>query len=450
MTMCKQGWWSRIAWDEVQGTVQQHNSELANILDELSKSEAAPLLTRVRYPFGTEIISSGELKLPCDCDACARLIAHLTGRTSIPLGLVLNNRIEVLTKGKNTHQTEPLRLLCPGDMFGVFEIAERMRNQPVRPAWTLSAGARTVVPLWQFGNRALTAAIKKVLDDSEQDQVAVDTHASLDLLPSKNDGDRWHEHFWPVLNTLARRADPNWIVEVLFLDVDWSNLQTGQPLRAYIFETAWDQSRELRERAQATSQRETAVVSRIIRISRGEGIGFTPGLQNGELGPFGPLQNKLVGALLAGNRQGNGRVATALPKLPLLLLPTRMASVKRDAGVAYFSLNNRFTEPIVDARKFSHEWRQIAGDARKAARRLADRTQGSGVRLDFFSADTAIIDSDTKAFAIYKKDFFEYDFSEQLSLAKDAGWPASLAHDDVLTTKTEGFFVSFARIALPA
>jgi hypothetical protein len=434
---CEHEYWSEVLWDDVRGAVQKSNPNFAAILDQLNSNKSLPILFKAKYLFGKEIILSGKFKPPCNCDACKALVGNLTRYAQLPLGFVMNNCIEALIQSRDQHKTNPLRILKPGDLFGVFEVIDKMHEYSTNPTWTLSAGARTIIPLWQFRNSHFRDAIRALLKSMDS------VNRELLLPHNKAAADKLYEQFWPMLKTMVQQIDSSWMVDVLFLDANWDDLEIGHILRAYLFEAAWNQSRELREIGLSNFQQQTQAVSQIVRISHGESIGFTPWLKNGELGPFALLQEALFNELLLICKRKKNSLSL---NLPLLLLPCTICKNAAEVGsrIAYFSINNKFIEGEVD-QKYSQECRMIARDILRLKGKI---NYFNNFQIDFFTDDKAHIegDNDVKALKSYKEKFFLKDFEEQLSIAKKIGWPSDLTPENVMTMKSEGFFTSFARM----
>lgn len=106
----------------------------------------------LRYRFGEHITSRGVFKPPCPkCAPCRTLKSRFTrALQSIPLGLVCSNTAEVFLDSADpaTVAPRPLRLLGPGELFGVFETLDVLFDEEHRKApWSVVAGARSVVAL---------------------------------------------------------------------------------------------------------------------------------------------------------------------------------------------------------------------------------------------------------------------------------------------------------------
>jgi hypothetical protein len=89
-----------VNWEQVKSVVEKANPALAKIIDAWNPSFP---LYEASYPYGAVIIKNGVFHLPLRNDSLARLQAREVpsalkddlSYTSLPLGLVLNNSVEV-------------------------------------------------------------------------------------------------------------------------------------------------------------------------------------------------------------------------------------------------------------------------------------------------------------------------------------------------------------------
>jgi hypothetical protein len=445
MSNCSSACCTTVLWDAIHDEVKLHNPDLAKVLNSL---KVKPALLKVKYCYGEEIVQDGKFRLPCECNECIQITNNIRDITPIPLGVVLKNSIEILEKSKNDHKTEPLRILQPGDLFGAFEVADLITGVSELPRWTLSAGARTIIPIWEMQNESVQEAIKKVF-------------YSVGIAKSKFDSSKkkrsdWHENFWLAIKALARSVDKNWVVEVLIIAEDWHKLDRKQPLRAYLFETAWVQSRASRERGRIKrSESIDAILLKMLHVALGEDVGFTPSIQSSELGPFSAIQNKLFSALVeAAKKNKSGK----LPPLPLLLLPYQLS--ERDSkksnqpNFAYLSLENNFV-PAYEIDKPSSS-AYLKANTGKRDELITNHSLSDKVEIGFIIADSSdrnLVETEVVLRSAYVDRYFGSDFAEQLKLAQDVGWVKEGSGDyfkEALFAKNSGFLVAFARVVKKA
>lgn len=444
MDSCERGGWKAVAWHEVESRLSATSSGLACILGARTKAVTRSAIANfpplsmflVRYPFGEELVEDGQFRLPCQCGKCKQLVETLTRQSPIPLGLVLENRVEVLIRDKRSYTTEPLRILSPGQIYGAFEIADLMSGGcRARPQWTVVAGTRSAIPLWPRTNKYINRALG---------------------LPERSGGgkgpdeaERWRNEFWPRLRTQVREVGQGWSADVLYIHTDWKALLPGDELRAYVFEIAWSQSRELRERGAEVEFRD-ATVSTILRVARGESVGFSPNVGGLDAGPFLAFQKWLFEEVKKCAKHHLGRPSNAgkLVPLPLLVLPLQTC-VDDPSGsqFLYFSASNDFVKVDLGSEKYAERWKEVAATTLRRAKTTFDETIG----FDFFISDTAHQDDHAQPVSKYKSSFFKDDFAEQLAIAGEVGWVGSdrlPIWERVLVAKDQGFLIAFVRIAL--
>src|SRR5262249_31106383 len=140
--------------------------------------------------------------------------------------------------------------------------------------WTLVSGTRSVIPLWSRTNPQINEAFG--LPSRERAQ-------------PEEEQERWRTAFWPKLQQRIREVEPGWRAQCLLIDADWRSLPRGNELRDIALQTAWHQSRPLRERG-ATLECKDSALSTIVRIANGTAIGYSPRLDNFMAGPLAQHQ----------------------------------------------------------------------------------------------------------------------------------------------------------------
>jgi hypothetical protein len=218
-----------------------------------------------------------------------------------------------------------------------------------------------------------------------------------------------------------------------------------------IFETSWEQSRELREAGESGASEDKDVLG-LFRVARGDGVGFSASLVNNELGPFTDYLSSFFEHL---RHRRSPKDSSALP---LFVFPAQ-ADARKDSmqGHLYFSLSS----PFSPARKSKQA--QAMNTFSHAVVAIRNRGTAYDLReLNFkFLAHNAALGAGPHAvkFKDYLDKDFEKDFAEQLLLARNAEWGrVSGEDDDVYRTsflkrahpensRQHGFLASFVRIS---
>ena len=161
-------------------------SRLADTLNEAVSIRKAPQGNVVgflaSYGFGESIWESTQRQFvsPCTasrhelCDNC-RALEAATSQGAIPLTAVVGGTVEVSTNPAGNRHA-PLRILSPGEFFGVFEALneyhDKNKKYPrprsvLQTPWQIVAGTRAVQILAPFRDQALQKAIDSTLIDAQ-------------------------------------------------------------------------------------------------------------------------------------------------------------------------------------------------------------------------------------------------------------------------------------------
>ncbi len=114
-----------VTWEFIREEVAATNHELYEVIELLSPDKKLTLF-KARYPFGAHIIDNGILNLPHKSGKVIPLktaevekkIKDKLSYSPIPLALLMNKASEVFVK--NGEHIIPLKLLPPGNLFGLF------------------------------------------------------------------------------------------------------------------------------------------------------------------------------------------------------------------------------------------------------------------------------------------------------------------------------------------
>lgn len=341
-----------VPFDEVRARIDALHPQLMGALkDVLSglKRGNPPGFHSARYRYGQLIVDRGTFNPPCSSSACSECKA-LKGDCAyghIPLAVILNNSVEVFVEqdiigpqgradtlgaiGKSV----PLQMLSEGDLFGTFETLDGlMGKHDGLPPWSVSAGARSIWVLSPLGDRRLS----ETLADNTGNDI---------------DWNRGDSH-WSLVEQVMRQQP--WEVEVLFISRGFmerveSRLPGTQNLFGLILETAWEQSRSLRNgttfeaslrrwyldgpaQSVASDFGELylyATACHLFSISRGDLPAYKPaGSAKKQYGPFVSFEQTLHEALkiikketATGNKVADRKQAIA--HYPVTIQPERLA-----------------------------------------------------------------------------------------------------------------------------
>lgn len=298
---------SEIGWDELESRAPARAREIL-VAIRGARPKRPQAVSVARYRYGADILQTGQFQVPCvaehrdnECHECRSLSGRFPAG-QLPLGLVLENPVEVYLQ-ESTHLT-PLRVLGPGEWFGVFEaldagiIAGREEFQPVTASgsYNVSSGAksaRLIAPCsTEWANRLCRSDRK---------------HRAMRALNSERPEDRSSE----LIRIFNEQQDSPWSVEVALLRPDLAaRLET--PARARLLEVGWTQGRHLLSRSledsawleryheyAASSSTAGMLTLRTARhllyVARGEQPAFKPvGSAGPETGPLRGFQRWLM------------------------------------------------------------------------------------------------------------------------------------------------------------
>lgn len=283
----------------------------------------------VRLPYGREIVQGGQLQSPCQpasrCSSCSQLIKSAQNASlTIPLSLVLKQAVEVFlpieSAGLEHAPSRPMRLLSPGEFFGVFETLDAQTGSPpTTPPWGVTAGARSVTVLTSEMSEKMKKTLSRELHDS-----ALRGQSSALMHAMRRDG-------WELVRHLVRGSpttgSPEWIAELLIFTGATARALQSHPAGARallnVAMIGWVQSRDLRggliqeerlaqnqhlNRAGISSADRLAlggVLRQVVAIARGDLPGYSP-VTSESIVPIHLLRTRL--SALAGPSKG-GRAA---------------------------------------------------------------------------------------------------------------------------------------------
>ena len=218
-------------WGSLKLRLRALSPELCQAVDELAAQNPGSRFFVARYRYGDLIVDSGTFRSPCDgrCAECTEL-HNATRRSTIPLGIVLDNSIEVFQDYPEEdfgHRFAPLALIGAGDVFGVFETLDNcLRAVESRPEWSVSAGSRSASVVGPIRSEPLARKLAAAVNHRIDWRYKSDPH-------------------WLLIREVAKDVD--WTTTIMvFPDAITRKIDLNGRLFHLLLETGWKQSRGLR------------------------------------------------------------------------------------------------------------------------------------------------------------------------------------------------------------
>ena len=221
-----------LVWDDVRQDIISTNSELVDIIDQISPSKEYTIF-KVKYPYGTKILKEGLLYLPdkhgnllpiteCSSDIRKKLGYNLD---SNPVSIVLNNSVELFLSLED--RIVPFYGLIPaGSLFGAWKVVSPgISHHPVF-LWDMTAGARSIFML------------PKITESGAHDKLRKKMHLTAEKPKTLLD-------HWGIFKQIANNyqvKDP-WHTELLFFSKKWFEQlddKAWESFNYYILKKAWD------------------------------------------------------------------------------------------------------------------------------------------------------------------------------------------------------------------
>ncbi|MGA2086173.1 MAG: hypothetical protein ABSG60_11690, partial [Terracidiphilus sp.] len=270
----------KLTWDELDASLRSVNSVVADGFSEIRSSirnkDKGTAFFSVRYEYGSVVIGpkvrGGDSQLllkPCPsevkCTNCDELLTACGDQ--LPLGIILTHNAEVyLDVDRVDHAVlyppfVPLRILNPGDIFGIFEYLDEIAcssniHRP-KAQWRVSAGTRSLSISSPLSNQAIAKRVLALLKEKGIQDEAWSTQANV--LSTRFDQDAW-EFIKTVIRLVqtdrgTNKDENGWACEVLLIPVSWlhrmgSETQTRLAmveLLLSLYSAGWDQSLHLRQ-----------------------------------------------------------------------------------------------------------------------------------------------------------------------------------------------------------
>lgn len=288
-------------WNEVRDQVKSANESLAQMIDDFNPSNEYTFYL-AKYPFGSNILENGQMMLPVNeeilipLSSIASEIKDNLSYSSVPMGLILNNTIEVYFE--TSERVMPSKIFKRGIFFGLWELFDAHYQTHVKKIWSLSAGARSIFLLPKISDAMHHARLKRdfgvICQEPRrlQDQIIV----------------------FRELAKKAPKPKDQWTTDILFFTKKWANFndtdKNSLRLKNLWLNAAWDQSRNCRNQmdynvaweafAKEASRKHLKsppflinTIKHLIAISEGSFPGFAPAMDD-TVAPISLIQDCYV------------------------------------------------------------------------------------------------------------------------------------------------------------
>ena len=228
----------RVFWSEIEVRVSKLlSAELCASLSDLLHRNKNCELFITQYPYGQLVVDRGAFHTPCNseyCPNCTALKKSLhqdPSYTPVPLSLILEGSAEVFMEypqEDGSPRYAPLQIMRKAEFFGVFESLDRLLHAPtIRPAWSVSSGARSIWIIAPTGDSRLAKELGKLLG------------TKISWNPDR------HAH-WKLVEAVVRQRH-EWNTEVLVFSMALGDaIKKIQPLFNRLLSLGWTQSTRLR------------------------------------------------------------------------------------------------------------------------------------------------------------------------------------------------------------
>jgi hypothetical protein len=251
----------RVAHDEIVRLIKQSNPEFGNSTEELindhnNNSELYCYI--LKYPYGSKIIDSNGLRLPENIaeDLKNNILNDISkSSNNIPFGVILENNAEIFLNDK-LGVGKSLAILRETEPIGSYEAVDFMQNLShdkstfnYRPLWQVVAGTRSIF---------LPILFKSAQVRNDLDNLLVSNN--LDGLDHyKRSFPSFDEEIFPFVRDLINSKSfgiNEWNTTLIIFPDKWLETVTTRitTFHQYIYNTAWSQSANFRNKQALTSQ----------------------------------------------------------------------------------------------------------------------------------------------------------------------------------------------------
>lgn len=226
----------RTEWKNIRDRVGSVSPVFAKLIDSLSPGKDFPLYLAY-YPFGElkgdtsspflPQITGGNRRLT-DPNLPKEISQELGyGRTSSPLGMLLEKRLEYYIDIPKMKVTIPWQIFEPGAFFPLARFIQNTSNRIYTPNGLLTAvsGSRSIFMLPSIGCASNHAMLMR--------------HYNISPQPPKSPYDHWH-----LFKDIINHSNHDWRSCVLYFSDKWvdkiQNDNAWYPVKKYLLEMAWN------------------------------------------------------------------------------------------------------------------------------------------------------------------------------------------------------------------
>ena len=300
----------KVTWTDVREQVSANplGAAVARATDNLLATDRMrnqePAFYVARYRYADLIVSKGEFRPPCQhrhqaqvCCSLCREMMQAVEYSAIPLAVSLERSVEVLLEtpwNPEEPRMAPLRMIQPGEPFGVFEVLDTLLHTPYpKPPWSVSAGARSVWILAPLGDAALSRTVAAVAGVSRIKPIEENApHEAIAAVA----GHGWSIDVLLFPNTIVQNLTPSDALFRVLLEIGWKQ---SSAVRHALFRTQEFFPSILPSNGNGLSETyRCATVRHLMDASKGEVPLFEPAWKaKAPAGPFIAFENVLAAAL---------------------------------------------------------------------------------------------------------------------------------------------------------
>lgn len=239
---------SAIPWTQALNLLSENNVDnefckIATKAFDHIKDEKKKYVYLVKYKFGDKLIDQGMMpfhNLEPDNHSFIKSSSQMQldlGYSKDPLGLVLNNHIEVYSENNSSPDTTyniPLNIIKKGDFFGLFGTLDFLSNYDnfnphLKQNWHVVAGNASFDILFPFSNKSTFQATAKTKVAS----VFTEENSYTE------------ENKMNFLKYYINEIDSSWTTDIIYFPKHFFE-QPDNHLKSYLYDIGWMQSSNLR------------------------------------------------------------------------------------------------------------------------------------------------------------------------------------------------------------
>lgn len=227
-------------WLDFRDEIKKVDQELFNIIEKISPSKKYQLF-KGEYLYGEKITDLGTICLPNEKGQLRRLDdGEISSRLkdqfnycATPLIIQVGNGAEVFIEAFD--RIIPLNVFHPGDLYGLFEAVTPLTDCPIRPCWSVTAGARSVFFSAKISDAIGHKRLRTVYNAPE--------------IPPKRLVDQWDTFRAINKNFSSKKL---WRSSIIIFGKDWFDKNKNDiswlRFHKYLLVRAWQQAEGIRSR----------------------------------------------------------------------------------------------------------------------------------------------------------------------------------------------------------